>query len=68
METLPAQKVKVRKWMNCKDQRQYGLDFGLWKRRIVADLINKKFDVSIGVTAVGCLPAELDITPQKPLR
>src|SRR5262249_16390823 len=62
------QKLQVRGWINGKDPRQYGFDFGLWTRQIVAALIEQKFEVRIGVTAVGRLLAELDITPQKPLR
>ena len=62
------QKLKVRRWINGKDPRQYGFDFGLWTRQIVAALIEQKFGVRLGVTAVGRLLAELDITPQKPLR
>ena len=64
----PRQKLQVRGWINGKDPRQYGFDFGLWTRRIVAALIAEKFGVQLGVTAVGRLLAELDITPQKPLR
>ena len=37
------QKQQVRRWICGKDPRQYGFDFGLWTRRIVAELINKKF-------------------------
>jgi len=64
----PSQKLKVRKWINGKDPRRYGFDFGLWTRQIVADLVEEKFGIQIGVTAVGRFLAELDITPQKPLR
>jgi transposase len=64
----PRQKLEVRRWINGKDPRQYGFDFGLWTRQIVAALIAQKFGVRLGVTAVGRLLAELDITPQKPLR
>lgn len=64
----PRQKLQVRRWINGKDPRQYGFDFGLWTRQIVAALIEEKFGVRLGVTAVGHLLAELDITPQKPLR
>ena len=64
----PKQKLQVRRWINGKDPRQYGFDFGLWTRRIVAALIEERFGVRLGVTAVGRLLAELDITPQKPLR
>ncbi len=65
---LPRQTLEVRRWINGKDPRQYGFDFGLWTRTIVAALIEQKFGVRLGVTAVGRLLAELDITPQKPLR
>jgi transposase len=64
----PRQKLQVRRWINGKDPRQYGFDFGLWTRQIVAALMAQKFGVKLGVTAVGRLLAELDITPQKPLR
>ena len=64
----PRQKQRVFRWINGKDPRQYGFDFGLWTRRIVADLVAQRFGISLGVTAVGRLLAELEITPQKPLR
>ena len=64
----PRQKLQVRRWINGKDPRQYGFDFGLWTRQIVSALIEQEFSVRLGVTAVGRLLAELDITPQKPLR
>jgi transposase len=64
----PRQKLQVRHWINGKDPRQHGFDFGLWTRRIVAVLIAEKFGARPGVTAIGRLLAELDITPQKPLR
>ena len=60
--------AKVKSWIVGKDPRQYGFDFGLWTRRIVADLIETKFGVQLGLTAVGRLLAKLGITPQKPLR
>ncbi|MFI5353901.1 MAG: IS630 family transposase [Candidatus Binatales bacterium] len=62
------QKRQVRRWICGKDPRQWGFDFGLWSRRIVGQLIEQKFAVPLGLTAVGRLLAELDITPQKPLR
>jgi transposase len=62
------QKQQVRKWICGKDPRQYGFDFGLWTRTIVAELIRRKMRITLGVTSVGRLLAELDITPQKPLR
>lgn len=62
------QKLRVRNWINGKDPRQYGFDFGLWTRRIVAVLVEQNFEVKLGVTAIGRLLHQMDITPQKPLR
>ena len=62
------QRQQVRRWIVGKDPRQYGLDFGLWTRRIVVHLIEERLGVRLGITAVGRLLASLDITPQKPLR
>jgi transposase len=64
----PRQKLCVRRWISGKDPRQYGFDFGLWTRQIVGALIEEKFGIQLGVTAVGRLLAELEVTPQKPLR
>jgi transposase len=62
------QRAQVKRWILGKDPRQYGFDFGLWTRRIVATLIEQKMGIAIGLTAVGRLLTRLDITPQKPLR
>jgi transposase len=62
------QRQQVRRWIVGKDPRQYGFDYGLWTRRIVQGLIEKKLGVCLGLTAVGRLLASLEITPQKPLR
>lgn len=62
------QTAQVRSWIVGKDPRQYGFDFGLWTRRIVCDLIETKFGIQLGLTAVGRLLAKQGITPQKPLR
>ena len=64
----PKQKQQVRTWICGKDPRQYGFDFGLWTRRIVAELIRQRMGMALGLTAVGRLLAGLQITPQKPLR
>jgi transposase len=64
----PRQERQVFTWVNGKDPRQYGLDFGLWTRSIVADLIARKFGIRLGQTAVGELLAKLGLTPQKPLQ
>ena len=64
----PRQERQVFRWVNGRDPRQYGLDFGLWTRAVVAELIEKKFGVQLGLTAVGELLAKLGLTPQKPLQ
>jgi len=64
----PTQQAQVFRWINGKDPRQYGLDFGLWTRQIAATLIEQKFGVSLGLTAVGRLLAQLGLSPQKPLQ
>ena len=68
------QESQVFRWVNGRDPRQYGLDFGLWTRAIVAELVEKKFGIALGLTAVGELLARLGLTPhlspfrEKPLQ
>lgn len=62
------QEQQVRGWICGKDPRQFGFDFGLWTRKIVAALIQQKMGVTLSVTSVGRLLARVGITPQKPLR
>jgi hypothetical protein len=52
------------RWINGRDPRQYGRDFGLWTRSVVADLIERKFNIRLGVTVLGALLAKLRLTPQ----
>ena len=63
----PRQQAQVFRWINGRDPRQYGLDFGQWTRQIVATVIEQKFGVQLGLTAVGRLLSRLGLTPQKPL-
>jgi len=62
------QQQQVKRWVVGKDPRQYGFDYGLWTRRIIQSLIERKLGLSLGLTAVGRLLARLEVTPQKPLR
>jgi transposase len=62
------QKQRVRSWICGKDPRQYGFDFGLWTRKVVAELIKQEMDIEVSITTVGRILDELNITPQKPLR
>jgi transposase len=62
------QEQQVKRWILGKDPRQYGLDFALWTRQIVRQLIREKMGIELCLTSVGKLLARLEITPQKPLR
>jgi transposase len=63
-----AQKSQIFRWVNGKNPLQYGFDFALWTREAVRELILQKFQISLSVTSVGSLLAELNLTPQKPLQ
>jgi len=62
------QRQRVKRWIVGRDPRQYGFEFGLWTRRIVQTMILEKMDVELCLTSVGKLLAQLELTPQKPLR
>ena len=62
-----VQKKQVRRWIIGKSPTQWGLDFGLWTRQIVAELIFREFKISVSLATVSNLLAELSITPQRPL-
>jgi transposase len=64
----PGQENQVFRWINGKDPRQYGFDFGLWTRRIVRDLVSQKFGVTLSLASIGALLARQGLTPQKPLQ
>jgi len=62
------QKQQIFRWINGRNPRQYGFDFGSWTRKLVQSLVAERFGIQLGLTAVGRVLAELEITPQKPLR
>ena len=62
-----SQQRQVFRWINGKDPRQYGFDFGLWTRLVVGELIADRFGVELSLASVGKLLAMLGLTPQKPL-
>lgn len=62
-----SQEARVFRWINGRDPRQYGFDFGLWTRKVVTELISDKFDIELSLASVGKLLAGLGLTPQKPL-
>ena len=65
--SLSLDQRQVFRWINGKDPRQYGFDFGLWTRQVVAELIAERFGIKLSLASVGKLLAELGLTPQKPL-
>lgn len=62
------QKTQVRTWICGKDPRQYGIDFGLWTRAIIQQMIRDRMGVSLSLSTVGKILEELHITPRKPLQ
>jgi len=67
--TLTArQERQVFRWINGKNPRQYGFDFGLWTRQIVRELITQRFGVRLSLASVGAVLARQGLTPQKPLQ
>ncbi|MFB9115267.1 IS630 family transposase [Xanthomonas arboricola pv. corylina] len=63
-----AQERQVFGWVNGKNPRQYGFDFGLWTRQIVRELIEQKFGARLSLASIGALLARLGLTAQKPLQ
>lgn len=63
-----AQERQVFGWVNGKNPMQYGFDFGLWTRQIVAELIAQRFGVRLSLASIGTLLARQGLTPQKPLQ
>ena len=62
-----SQEQQVFRWINGKDPRQHGFDFGLWTRRVVSDLVGKRFGIQLSLASVGKVLAKVGLTPQKPL-
>jgi transposase len=64
----PAQEREVFRCMDGKHPHQYGFDFALWTRAIVAAFIAERFDISLSLASVGTMLARLGLTVQKPLK
>jgi transposase len=64
----PAQEQQVLRWINGKNPLQYGFDFGMWTRKLVRELVQRNFDVTLSLASVGAMLARLKLTPQKPLQ
>src|SRR5215813_8094320 len=63
----PKQEQQRFRWVNGKDPRQHGFDFGLWTRRVVSELVDKRFGIQLSLASVGKVLAKVGLTPQKPL-
>ncbi len=64
----PRQEREVFRCMDGKHPHQYGFDFALWTRAIVAAFILERFDVFLSLASVGTMLARLGLTVQKPLK
>ena len=64
----PAQEREVFRCMDGRHPHQYGFDFALWTRAIVAAFILERFEVRLSLASVSTLLARLGLTVQKPLK
>ena len=64
---IARQERQVFRWINGKNPRQYGFDFGLWTRQIVRELIAQRFGVRLSLASIGAVLARQGLTSQKPL-
>ena len=62
-----SQEQQVFRWINGKDPRQHGFDFGLWTRKVVSELVAKRFEIQLSLASVGKVLAKVGLTPRKPL-
>jgi transposase len=50
-----------------KEPRQLQLDFALWTRELVREVIRRKFGVEYTLQAAGNILRDLGLSPQRPL-
>ncbi len=55
------------KTVSSKDPRQLKFQFALWTRKLIRDLIFKKFKIKLGLPSVGRLLAQMGLSCQKPI-
>jgi transposase len=65
---LPWQAAQTVKMVMDRHPDQLKLPFYLWTRQAVADLIEKRFGVSLSIWTIGRYLKAWDLTPQKPIR
>lgn len=59
-----AQESQLRAWITGADPRQFQIDFGLWTRAIVAEVVRVSFGVEVTPQGVGKLLRRLGFSPQ----
>ena len=67
----PIIKGRYLKWiykMITKDPQQLKFPFALWTRKRVQQAIKEKYGISLSITSVGRLMAQLGLSPQRPIR
>ncbi|MEX3592449.1 MAG: winged helix-turn-helix domain-containing protein [Burkholderia sp.] len=52
-------------WVNGKNPRRYGFDFGFWTQQIVRELIEQKCGARLSLARVSTVLARLGLTPQE---
>jgi transposase len=63
-----TQEKQVLRWIDGKNPVQYQLDAALWSRKIVGEMIQREFGVTLSLASVGALLARLRLTVPKPLQ
>jgi len=63
----PTQLSKLYAIITGSDPRQLELDFGLWTRKIIRELIRREFGVKLSEVQVGRLLKTMGLSPQRPL-
>src|SRR2546427_4703554 len=58
--------LQLRGWI-LRDPRELEFDFGLWTRKMVRDLIKRKFGIDYSLQNVGRILKMLGFTPQRPV-
>jgi transposase len=61
-----AQERQVFRWIDGKNPMQYQLNAALWSRKIVSELIQREFSVSLSLASVSALLARLGLNSPKP--
>jgi transposase len=64
----PEQEREIFRCMDGKHPHQYGFDFALWSRAIVAAFILERFEVTLSLASVGAMLKRLGLSVQKPLQ